>query len=99
MKRYHDWYTQFGAGYARILRNNCTADYEDFLVFRPGTGCYSCYVTPLLNCLLDNVDEYTKAKMATASILLGLLPTLLAYFGSNLLNQVFYHESGKCWHF
>ncbi|KAK8043920.1 hypothetical protein PG994_012758 [Apiospora phragmitis] len=38
---------------------------------------------PVVGCLLENKSEFIKAKMSTASVLLGLTPTILVFLGSN----------------
>ena len=35
----------------------------------------------MATCLLQNIDDYDKADMNSAAVLLGLSPTILAYFG------------------
>lgn len=35
----------------------------------------------MATCLLQNIDEYDKADMASATIILGLMPTILSYVG------------------
>jgi hypothetical protein len=39
--------------------------------------------TPVVACILSNVDETIKANMASASVVLGLTPTILSILGSS----------------
>lgn len=48
-------------------------------------GCESCYMQPVLSCLLDDMSEFLKSQMASTGILLGLLPTVVSQVGSSTI--------------
>jgi len=84
------WYPQYGWIYERILRENCTAEYDayrtgiknDSAIDRlGGGGVYSALTQPVVLCLLDGASEYVKAQMASSQVLLGVAPTVLALLG------------------
>lgn len=43
--------------------------------------CQQCRGQALINCLITSLDPVTQASMGSASVLLGLLPTILSYVG------------------
>lgn len=49
---------------------------------RPGL---SSRIDPVIDCLLVNTTESSKANMAAAAVTLGLLPTILGLAGSNIM--------------
>lgn len=88
------WYNDL---FDNFIRENCSTEYENY-VNRYDDGWYSrwpiyenrkpnhdwIYTYPVIRCLLDVSNDFSKANMASAGILLGLMPTILAYAGSNL---------------
>ena len=38
----------------------------------------------MVTCLLQNIDDIDKADMSSATVILGLMPTILSYFGPSL---------------
>ncbi|KAK4445793.1 hypothetical protein QBC34DRAFT_471626 [Podospora aff. communis PSN243] len=88
------WYPQFGFIFDRILRQNCTQQHDIYLygteknvsaAWDGGGGDYTRYIQPTIECLLDNANEYTKANLSMAQIMLGLMPTILAFIGASSL--------------
>jgi len=66
-----------------IMANNCSSTFHQYLntpytsIFGPVHAC-----SQVISCLLSNSSEATKANMASANVLLGLIPTILALLGS-----------------
>ncbi|KAI1432722.1 hypothetical protein GGR50DRAFT_672717 [Xylaria sp. CBS 124048] len=74
-----------------ILRVNCSQQYQAYrygtqanLTLAPNDGPRpSLLPGPVIDCLLDNLSEYIKSSLASAQVLLGLLPTMLALLGTS----------------
>jgi hypothetical protein len=95
-ERFKNWFW-YDDSYDVILHMNCSTEYTNFLN-RYDDRWYSrwpmydnrkhdqdwVYLHPVIHCLLDASSEFNKVNMASAGILLGLMPTILAYAGSNL---------------
>ncbi|KAF2118275.1 hypothetical protein BDV96DRAFT_569584 [Lophiotrema nucula] len=96
-KRFEDWFW-YDNTFNNIIRYNCSTEYNNYINHHDsrwwagwptyeepkGERTYWKYLHPILICLLDTTDDLNKAEMASAGVLLGLMPTILAYAGSNL---------------
>ncbi|KAI0144753.1 hypothetical protein BJ166DRAFT_538973 [Pestalotiopsis sp. NC0098] len=84
---FQQWYPQYGASLQYKMSKNCTSQYHDYL---NGSSTYcrqypsqsGCLAGQVVDCILDNTSESTKANMAAAAVLLGILPTILSLAGS-----------------
>jgi hypothetical protein len=64
-----------------IVANNCSKEFQEYLderIVQYGEHCVKTF-----NCIVSYCTEYTKANMASAAVLLGLLPAILAALGSS----------------
>ncbi|KAI1160954.1 hypothetical protein F5B18DRAFT_471267 [Nemania serpens] len=68
-KGYDEPIIEYGAG------SNVSIDYNQ------GGDVASCITQPLILCILNNTSDYIKSSMASAQVLLGLTPTILALLG------------------
>lgn len=97
--RFKHWTPQFASIYEAVLRNNCSEVYSDFLNRRnpnsdwskvgvtvPKSGPLGAYIGPVTSCILDVIPEAIKSDSASADVLLGLMPTVLAVAGSDLID-------------
>ena len=96
-KRFQHWHW-YDASFANIIHENCSVEYNNYLSkydsgwhfgspyydTQEGPGQSWTWMDPLINCLLDHTNELGKANMASAAVLLGLMPTILAAAGSTL---------------
>jgi hypothetical protein len=60
--------------------NNCSAIFEDYLnehITLYGTQCVGMY-----SCIMANISNYANDNMASAAVLLGFIPFILASLGS-----------------
>ncbi|PMD16235.1 hypothetical protein NA56DRAFT_753326 [Hyaloscypha hepaticicola] len=63
--------------------NNCSAIFEDYLnehITLYGTQCVGMY-----SCIMANISNYANDNMASAAVLLGFIPFILASLGSNTI--------------
>ncbi|KAJ5424749.1 hypothetical protein N7445_010722 [Penicillium cf. griseofulvum] len=82
-RHFQHWYHHWGEGMQNMLHNDqCGGMFKAYL---EGTMSWcsdeGCYVGSVVDCLLENTKESWKANMASAALILGLLPTLLAVGG------------------
>lgn len=87
-----NWYPQYGFIFDWIRRENCEELYE---VYRSGYQNLSniqwfeggdennLLSQPVTQCLLNNTNDFVKSAMASAQVLLGLTPTMLAVLGAS----------------
>jgi hypothetical protein len=53
----------------------------------PDYPCLSCYMQPVIDCIVQHISEPFKLNMATAAIALGLMPTLFTFAGTNAVES------------
>lgn len=88
--QFRHWYKDYANVFSELLRTNCSDEYdaylrqEEVLPVRFLQDGKFRYVGPVVACLLDNTPETIKADMASAMIVLGLTPAILALTGSTL---------------
>ncbi len=84
------WYPQYGWIYAQVLRDNCSAEYDNYLTgyknfsridWLGGGGTLSALTQPVIQCILSNISEYMKALIASSQVLLGVTPSVLSLVG------------------
>ncbi|CAJ2503440.1 Uu.00g108340.m01.CDS01 [Anthostomella pinea] len=90
--QFQNFYPQHGDKYEYILHHNCSTQFANYLTGRThdfpidwlGGGSKPTVLTePVILCLLNNVSEYIKSASASAQVLLGITPTLLALLGAS----------------
>lgn len=100
-RRFQHWYW-YDDSIANIMHENCSSEYTNYvdhydnrwhlkfpiLKTQINDGAW-VYMHPLVSCLMKHLDELSKANMATASVFLGLTPTILALAGSTLAETTF----------
>jgi hypothetical protein len=91
--QYQRWYPEFGGSFEQILRDNCSAEYtayrtmkvDDAPIFSFTGGAPTTRLAqPVVNCILSYTSEFIKANMASAAVVLGLTPTILATIGNSV---------------
>ncbi|KAI0467480.1 hypothetical protein F4859DRAFT_506830 [Xylaria cf. heliscus] len=89
---YQYWYSDFKNTFVTILRDNCSSELQQYQKGYPDdfdSHCGSdltevqCASTQVIKCLLENTPEDIKSNAASAAVLLGLLPTMLALASSS----------------
>ncbi|KAF2175923.1 hypothetical protein K469DRAFT_646390 [Zopfia rhizophila CBS 207.26] len=85
-ERFKEWYW-YDDTFKITIHKYCSAEYARYRGYYDGhvevTRTYDLYMD-LITCILDNINDLNKANIASAGVLLGLMPTILAYAGSNL---------------
>ncbi|KAJ5703908.1 hypothetical protein N7493_011046 [Penicillium malachiteum] len=95
---FEHWYPEYGFIFQRLIHEKCSTEYAWYKT-RNGNHTYMHektrylgagpskteeLVVPLVNCLMESCPEFMKSNMASANVLLGLAPVMLAALGSNL---------------
>jgi hypothetical protein len=78
---FQHFFSDIEAELSKAVTNNCfnvLQKYQNEHVMLYGVYCVKTY-----SCIMSNITEYTKANMASASVLLGLTPGILATLGSS----------------
>ncbi|KOS42987.1 hypothetical protein ACN38_g6119 [Penicillium nordicum] len=94
--QFQHWYPEFDFIFDRIVRENCSSEYHFYLTAQKnrtywhetsrwiGSGSTAALSAPLVNCIMGACPEYMKSNMASANVLLGLAPMILATLGSDV---------------
>lgn len=95
---FQQWFPQFASDLETTLQDACSIEYQHYYLNEVGLyanienplGCHANSINPLgclasavVDCMLSNTNESTKANFASAAVLLGVMPTTLGLLGSN----------------
>lgn len=81
---------RYNNGFQRILRENCSEQYANYLANKDDITKLNPILrdfnidsreSSVVECILNASPEFVKSKMASAQVLLGLTPTILATLG------------------
>lgn len=87
---FQNWFSGFADYFDQKISNSCHQAYETYLT---DPTCPSCQLDfpadgperatiAVVNCLLNDTEEYVKAALGVGTVVLGLLPTVLSFSGS-----------------
>ncbi|KAI5920409.1 hypothetical protein F4810DRAFT_436884 [Camillea tinctor] len=80
---FRDWFPQYRPDFTSIIRDNCSSVYHDYVTGNTHRDpAKSATSAPVVACILSAIDEAAKANLASAGVVLGLLPTMLSITGS-----------------
>ena len=93
--QFQSWYPEYKHIFQRILRENCSDEYAYYLAGQPNSTRFeqdkrdggvetSQLAFPPASCILNNLSEWVKFNMASAAVLLGLTPSILAALGPSV---------------
>lgn len=90
-RQFQDWYPEYAAIFTRIRDENCSVEFQNYLagtsdrtvaqVEHEGGSAHTLLVHPVMLCMLDHTNEYVKAAMSSAQVILGFTPTILGLVG------------------
>ncbi|KAF2663848.1 hypothetical protein BT63DRAFT_113190 [Microthyrium microscopicum] len=95
-KQFQEWYPEYGFMFKRILEENCTEQYQYYLSGQKnmtrldlydqwdGSSKTSALAQPVASCILRNTSDWIKSGMASAAVLLGVTPAILAILGPSI---------------
>lgn len=78
--RFDNFFPDFARDFERIRDEQCASLWESQQMKGIQTSDQNC--NELLNCILQNTNEFIKSNMASGTIALGLAPTILSILGS-----------------
>ncbi|KAJ5176532.1 uncharacterized protein N7482_002409 [Penicillium canariense] len=78
--RFHHFFPIYNDYFINIRNDQCATLYASQ---QAATSLYSTTCIDLLSCILANTSEAVKGNMASASVALGLMPTILTFLGSS----------------
>jgi hypothetical protein len=82
---FQHFYPQIRPYMEQYLAEDCSAELATYFTnatSNNGLSCKNCTATIVSGCLLNTFKEVDKANMASAAVLLGILPTMLSLAGS-----------------
>lgn len=94
--QFQQWYHEYRLVFNKTLYEDCHDVYEYYLSgivnwtqfeehdMWTGASKTSALVQPVANCILEHTSPYILVNMASAAVLLGLAPTILATMGSSI---------------
>lgn len=94
---FQQWFPQFASDLETTLQDACSTEFQHYhnevglhANIENPLGCHANSINPLgclagavVDCMLSNTNESTKANFASAAVLLGIMPTTLGLVGSN----------------
>lgn len=84
---FRTWYPEYGSVLQNTLEETCSAEYETWLQGNRATADYSNGTATtgeaVVQCLLSSTSEFMKTNMASAAVLLGIMPFALSVLGSS----------------
>ncbi len=95
------WYPEYGANFQATLEANCAAQYEAWNTDKlPREEDYVANGTTsvgqaVVQCVLSNTSEFMKANMASAAVLLGIMPFALSVLGSSSEESALLYVIGR----
>ena len=84
---FRTWYPEYSNIFQGILEGSCAADYQAWLggnrdIVDDGSGT-STLGEAVVQCMLASTSEFIKTNMASAAVLLGIMPFALSVLGSS----------------
>ncbi|KAI8240679.1 hypothetical protein K4K56_001846 [Colletotrichum sp. SAR 10_98] len=80
--RFQDWFSTFGPRLQNISTGVCNETLNAYLADYRNLNTRTCDLH--LDCVLAETSESTKAKIASAAIFLGILPSMLSMMGPSM---------------
>lgn len=86
---FRTWYPEYGSIFQSTLETHCPTEYDTWAAGLPAPpDGYTANGTTsagqaVVQCILSNTSEFMKANMASAAVLLGIMPFALSVLGSS----------------
>jgi hypothetical protein len=82
---YQHFFPDVRAEITEALIQNCSSLFKSYL--QEDIILYGSYCVKIYSCIVENLDQYTQANMASWGVLLGLTPWLLSTLGSTTIEM------------
>jgi hypothetical protein len=79
--QFTQFYPEYRQIFTKTITNNCSTVFQQYLSSPPGL-LFNPSCTLVFNCLVANTQELIKSDMASSSVVLGLMPTILSLLGT-----------------
>ncbi len=88
-KHFQEWYKQRDYVYEDLINSECKSQYSSYMTgWSIQENCDpECLIDKIMDCLLNNTREGFKADMASACVLLGLLPSILSMVSPTIVEM------------
>ncbi|KAK0649962.1 hypothetical protein B0T16DRAFT_326696 [Cercophora newfieldiana] len=84
---FRTWYPEYGSVFRDILESTCSTEYSTWTEGNRATADYANGTATtgesVVQCLLSSTSEFMKTNMASAAVLLGIMPFALSVLGSS----------------
>lgn len=78
--QFQHWYPQLRGYFSTLVASSCAPQYANYTSTSTEDACVK-----VISCILESTPEAVKINMASAGLLLGLLPALLGLLGSSTI--------------
>ncbi|KAK4152967.1 hypothetical protein C8A00DRAFT_34299 [Chaetomidium leptoderma] len=98
---FRTWYPEYGSIFQSALETHCSAEYEAWTAGLPALPeDYAANGTTssgqaVVQCILSSTSEFMKANMASAAVLLGIMPFALSVLGSSSEESALLYVIGR----
>ncbi|KAK4042868.1 hypothetical protein C8A01DRAFT_44087 [Parachaetomium inaequale] len=99
--QFRTWYPEYGSNFQNSLETYCSAEYDAWAAgLPPSPEDYAANGTTstgqaLVQCILSSTSEFMKANMASAAVLLGIMPFALSVLGSSSEESALLYVIGR----
>jgi hypothetical protein len=98
---FRTWYPEYGSIFQNSLEKYCSAEYNTWAAgLEPSSDDYAANGTTsagqaVVQCILSSTSEFMKANMASAAVLLGIMPFALSVLGSSSEESALLYVIGR----
>lgn len=82
--RFEQFYPQYGSYFSNIRDTYCASEYSNQQANYKNKTDITGPCPQLFDCILQHTSEEVKGNMASATVLLGLMPTILIFLSSSM---------------
>jgi len=98
---FREWYAEYASIFQSTLQAQCSTEYNAWVAGLPplpedyaANGTTSAKQA-VVQCILSNTSEFMKANMASAAVLLGIMPFALSVLGSSSEESALLYVIGR----
>jgi hypothetical protein len=88
-QKFKTWFGRYAHHFEASSSITCSKTFQQYKNFNPSTRAVdlNLAIAHHADCILSNTTETIKANMASAGVLLGLMPSLLSFVGPSLVES------------
>ncbi|KAH6850772.1 hypothetical protein B0I37DRAFT_120990 [Chaetomium sp. MPI-CAGE-AT-0009] len=98
---FRKWYPEYGSVFQNTLETHCSTEYAAWAAGLPArpedytTNGTTSAGQAVVQCILSSTSEFMKANMASAAVLLGIMPFALSVLGSSSEESALLYVIGR----